>query len=84
MLCMSYKFNMCFEHEIFFHWYSGYNNAKTKFFFSCGVTNCKKRRKKKKKKRHDIDEKFVLDIDIDFQCDNSLVVYLNNSCSSSK
>ncbi len=50
MLCMSYKFNICFEHEIFFQWYSGYNNAKTRVFFSCGVINCKKRRKKKGKK----------------------------------
>jgi hypothetical protein len=74
---------MCFEHEIFFHWYSGYNNAKTTKKNSYGVTSCKKRRKTKIK-WHGIDDKFVLDIDIDFQCDSTLVVFLNNCCSSSK
>lgn len=54
---------MCFEHEIFFHWYSGYNNAKIKVFFSGGVISCKKRRKPKNK-WHGIDENFVFDIDI--------------------
>jgi hypothetical protein len=33
-----------------------------------------KEEEKKGKKRHGIDEKFVLDIDIDFQCDSTFVV----------
>ncbi len=44
---MSYFWHMCFEHKIFFHWYSGYNNAKNKVFLSCDVTNCKKKENKK-------------------------------------
>jgi hypothetical protein len=74
---------MCFEHEIFFHWYSGYNNAKTRVFFSCDVISCKKRRKTKIK-WHGIDEKIVIDIEIDLQFDSTFVVFLNNSYNSSK
>jgi len=52
MLSMSYFWHMCFEHEIFFHWYSGYNNAKIKVFLFYSVTSCKKKRKHKKMTWH--------------------------------
>jgi hypothetical protein len=64
---------MCFEHEIFFQWYSGYDNAKTRVFFLV-VLLITKRGGKKRKKRHGIDEFFFLDIDIDFQFDSTFVV----------
>jgi len=34
-----------------------------------------KEEEKKGKKRHGIDEKLVLDIDVDFQCDSTFVVF---------